>query len=198
VTDLLQDALPAVVPYVPAAAYLGCVWLILYGFARVPAWVHATALAAGVAFRLLVAESDAMRVLWPLGVVVVVFVTLVAVAARTVSGVSLFSICVGLALTPIEGWPGLVLGLGVAAGVAATRTWRSMGKERVWFLASDTLSGLGISLAGGFKAPEPQHIPTRDMLMSQDETSAQKSMYLPPYLLAGVVAAAVMAVVQAG
>lgn len=198
IAHLTDTASAVALTYLPAAAYLACVWLILVRFARVPAWVHGVALVAGIGFRLAFDAMPLAQVLWPLGVVAAVFVVLVAVAARTVSGVSLFSICVALALTPLQGWPGVVVGLALAAVVAGVRTWRSMGKERVWFLTSDTLSGLGISTVGGFKPPEPHLIPTRDMLMIQDDSSAQKVMYLPPYLLVGVVAAAVMAVVQAG
>lgn len=193
-TDSLDVALTALGPYLPVLGYLWCVWLILYGFERVPAWVHPFALVAGLGFRLAVTDATLGEVLWPLGVALGVFVVLVGVAARTVSGVSLFAISVGLALTPFNGWPGLVLGLCLAAVVAAVRTWRAMGKERVWFLASDTLSGLGISTAGGFKPPQPEHIPTREMLMPQGEGhEGQKRMYLPPYLLAGAVVAAAMA-----
>lgn len=197
-TDFLDVALAAIGPYLPVLAYLWCVWLSLYGFGRVPAWTHAVALFAGLAFRVLVTGATAGEVLWPLGIAAGVFVALVAVAARTVSGVSLFAICVGLAITPLNGWPGLVLGLGAAAVVAAVRTWRAMGKERVWWLTHDTLSGLGISTAGGFKPPQPEHIPTRDMLMPADgdEAAGGKQMYLPPYLLLGAVAAAATAVYQ--
>lgn len=186
----------AVVPFVPAALYLWMVWMVLCGFARVPAWLHPFFLVFGLGFRLTLTEASAGQVLVPLAVAVFVFVVLVAVAARTVSGVSLFTICVGLALTPVGGWPGLVLGLGVAAVVAAVRTWRTMGKERVWFLVNDTLSGLGISLAGGFKPPQPEHIPTRAMLMG-DDGDGQKQMHLPPYLLVGVLVAAATALLQA-
>ena len=104
----------AVVPFVPAALYLWMVWMVLCGFARVPAWLHPFFLVFGLGFRLTLTEASAGQVLVPLAVAVFVFVVLVAVAARTVSGVSLFTICVGLALTPVGGWPGLVLGLGVA------------------------------------------------------------------------------------
>lgn len=199
-TSLLSGlhGLAAGLPYMAAVAYLSCVWLILSALKRVPSWVHALALVGGLAFRLAVAGSSFAHVLWPLVVVAVIFLTLVAVAARTVSGVSLFSVCVAMALTPIDGWPGLVLGLVLAAVVAGTRTWRSMGRERVWFLASDTLSGLGITMAGGFKPPQPEHIPTRDMLMDGGDRPTQKVMYLPPYLFVGVIAATLMAVVQAG
>lgn len=198
VTDPLPAFLAAVGSYLPAVAYLACVWLLLYGFERVPSWVHLLALAAGLAFRVSVTDAGVSDLLWPFGVAAGVFVALVAVAARTVSGVSLFAISVGLALTPFGGWPGLVLGLGVAAVVAAIRTWRTMGKERVWWLAHDTLSGLGISTAGGLKPPQPEHIPTRDMLMADDGAESPKRMYLPPYLLLGVLVAAATAGWQAG
>lgn len=192
VTDY-QAALDAATPYFPVVGYLLVVTALLYGLRRVPVWVHPAALIVGLPLRAL--STPVLETVLTFSAAAVVFVGLVMVAARTVSGVSLFAITVGLALTPFAGWPGLLCGLLAAAVAAGVRTWRSMGKARLWWLTHDTLSGLGISTTG-FKVPQPEHIPTRDLLMTDEHGNAHKRMHLPPYLLCGVLVAAAVAVIS--
>lgn len=180
-------------PYLPSLGYLVVVTVLVCVTGRVPAWVHLCAVAMGLPVRVLV--SGLGEPLLTCSAALVVFAAMVLVASRTVSGVSLFVIVTGLALTPLQAWPGLVCGLLAAAVVAVVRTVRAAGAQRVWWLTQDTLLGVGISTTGGFKRPQPEHIPSREVLMGDGAPGAGR-MYLPPYLLAGVVAATVLAVLS--
>lgn len=189
----LADALAAAMPYLPAFGYLLVISALLWSFNRVPVWLHPLVLVAGVVVRMLGEGWLAPLVTVAGGSVV--FVGLVLVAARTISGATLFTIVVALALTPIAGWPGLVCGLAVAALVALVRTWRGLGKARVAWLTHDTLSGMGFSPSRGIKIPEPSIIPQRESLAdAMAPESAHLRMYLAPYLLTGVAVAILFAI----
>lgn len=173
--------------FLPVTGYLLMVTALLYGIQRVPHWVHGFFLVVGLAARVL--QSGWLEPAASAGIAALVFVVLVFLAARTVSGVTLFSIVVTLALTPLDGWPGLFAGMLVAAVVALWRTWRNLGKNRVAYLTMDTLNAIGISPAGVIKMPELGLIPERDSLTdvnTHSEEADRLRMYLPPYLLLGV------------
>lgn len=179
--------------YVPAAGYLSMVSVLLWSTQRVPHWVHGFFLVVGLTARVI--ASGWVEPAISTGIAGIVFVVLVFLAARTVSGVTLFSIVVTLALTPMEGWPGLLAGMMVAAVVSVWRTWRNLGKNRVAYLTMDTLNAIGISPAGVIKMPELGLIPDRESLTdvnTRSEETDRLRMYLPPYLLLGVGVAAVM------
>jgi hypothetical protein len=176
--------------FAPAAAYLLLVTGLLATVRRCPDRVHLAALLVGVAARVL---TDGWATpLLAVGAALLLFVLGVFVTSRLVTGVSLFSLCTALALLPLpEGAFGLGVGLALAAGVSVWRTVRALGRARVNLVAFQTMDAFGVA-SGGIGKPDLGRLPTREdaALAASAATRPQKAMYLPPYLLTGVVAAA--------
>lgn len=183
--------------YAPAVGYLTLVCCLLYVLiGRCPTWVHPAGLVSGTTARVLI-EGSWHATAISVGAAALVFVVLVYVAANLVTGTSLFAISVTAALLPLVDWLGLFLGLGLAAVIAAWRTWHTLGNQRVSWLVMDTMDAMGVS-GGRITTPGVDRIPTRDQLTDVHESSTQARkvrMYVPPYLLAGVVVAAALNVV---
>ena len=174
-------------PYLPVFAYLTFVSALLFVNNYVPTWTHLPFVVVGVAFRGIV--YGWVGPLTSLGIAFVLFVVLVFLASRTASGVTLFSIVSALALCPTEGWLSIVMGLIIVACVSLFKTWKHLGGGRVWWLTSDTLSAMGLSSSGIIKKPEPHLIPGRTALTDVNDGSEESNklkVYLPPYLLLGV------------
>lgn len=174
--------------YAPAGGYLALVSALLMISGTCPAWLHPAAAALGVAAQVLIQDELAAPLI-SLGAASVVFVVLVAVASRTLSGTSLFSLVVAGAVLPFSEWPALLIGLAVAAVVAGWRTWRTLGSSRVAWLTMDTMTAMGMDTSGRLVKPDAEMIPGRDQLTdvhAEDETSTRLRMYIPPYLLLGV------------
>jgi hypothetical protein len=173
--------------YAAPCAYLTVVVGFLYAQGRVPWVIHLTGLATGLALGL--SGPTPLAYLVPVIAAAVVFVVLVLLVGNTVSGVTVFTLSVTLATTPLDGWPGLLIGLVLAAVVATRRTVRNLGKGHVAWLAMDTMNAVGITPAGGFRKPDLGLIPNRDALVDANSNSEQATamrMYLPPYLLFGL------------
>ena len=157
-----------------------------------------------------------------LGLAGFMFVFLVYFAGRSVSGATLFSLVTTLALTPTSAWPALGAALLAVAVVAVRRTLTGHGKDRVAWIVMDTAGGLGLRPGRGIGLPSADLVPTKETLTGAlvDEDAGQgstqtvetqvdaeadkdvpaqqprssKPIYLPPYLMAGVVIALVFAV----
>lgn len=188
-----QAAAVEALTYLPVGGYLAIACVLLWATGRIPAWVHPVVLLFGIGVR--VAQSGMEEPAYTVGIALFVFVVLVFVASRTISGATLFTLVGAFALVPFQGLPGILIGLLVAAGVAVWRTLRGIGKERVTWLAMDTMAAMGVSPAGIGK-PQPSLIPERDDLTDVRGGSPEADrmrMYLPPYLLLGVGLAATYA-----
>lgn len=181
-----RDALLA---FAPALAYLGVVCVLLLSVRRCPAWVHLAVLPIGIAARVLVdGWADPLTAA---GLAGIVFVLGVFLTSRLLTGVSLFTLCTTLTLLPtLHGWIGLGIGLAVAAVVSVWRTVRSLGVARVHLLTYETMAAAGIA-PGEVGRPDLDRLPTRaDAEAALVGTPAARPMWLPPYLLLGVAAAA--------
>lgn len=193
--SLLVEALAV---YVPALAYLTLVVVLLWGTGQVPAWAHPFLLVTGTIARVL--NEGWQAPLTSVAVAFGIFVVLVPLAGATVSGVTLFSLVVTLALVPVAGWPGVLFGLMTVAVVSVARTWRHLGKQRVTWLTLDTMSAMGVSSSGKIKRPEAALIPQRSTLTDIHEGSSEATrvkIYLPPYLLLGVASSVLLSWVTA-
>lgn len=185
----------AALPYTVALLYLTGVSLLLWRTGRVPFGVHPIVAVAGLAVPLVQQQWLVAAVAAATAAAALVF--LVLLAGRTLSGVTLFTLVTSLAVCPPTGWPGLLLGVAAAACVAGYRTWRTLGGSGLSWLALDTAGAMGVG-PGGLRRPDPSQVPEREVLagvVAAAGTGAPaRPMYLPPYLLAGVVLAAVVAV----
>jgi hypothetical protein len=176
----------------PASLYLALVTLLLATTGRCPAHVHTAALAVGI-------PTVALLVSWPSALLAaaaaaVVFLPAVLVAGRMLTGTGLFSLTVTLALLPLTAWPFAAAGLLLAAAVGAWRTARLVGAHRVTMLTGETMAAVGLR-DGTLAKPDLGRLPTRAdaeqmAVMRGVQDDRRTRMYLPPYLLAALLAAA--------
>ena len=203
--DALQSALPA---FAPVLVYLLAVCACLGAMSRVPEKTHLLALLVGIPAQVVVTGwGSALTTALGAGVV---FVLLVGMAGRTVSGVTIFTLSTAMAIAPPAGWVGLVAALVVAAVVALRLTLTSAGAGRVAWLMMDTAESLGAAPGGKIRRPSAQRVPTRESITAADRHRAddpapetgdaaatvpptRKTMYVPPYLLAGATGALLLA-----
>lgn len=219
-TSSVNDLLATLPAYTPALAYLLLVCGFLTASGTCPTWVHPVALVVGVPARGL--STGWVETGVALGSAGFMFVFLVYFAGRSVSGATLFSLVTTLALTPTSAWPALAAALLVVAVVAVRRTLTGHGRDRVAWIVMDTAGGLGLRPGRGIGLPSADLVPTKESFTgapgNQDagqvstqtvetqvdaeadndvpdqQPRSSKPIYLPPYLMAGVVTALVCAV----
>jgi len=177
----------------PAGGYLSVVTVLLLIRGRVPFWLHVVAAVAGVTFRF-VHDDWAWGVLaGPLAALAVLVIGLIA-AAGLVTGVTLLTLTVTLAVVPIDRWYVAGLGLALAALISTAHILIRSGKDRVLLLALQTMWALGLSPAG-LRKPDLDSIPSREQTTSSPDADTllvaavdarRTRTYLAPYLLAGV------------
>lgn len=173
----------------PAAGYLAVVCGLLLGLRRCPVWVHPLAVLGLAPIR--IATSGLGGALLPILAAAALLIPAVVVGRRMLSGVGLFSTVVTVGLLPLSAWWMAGVGIGLAGVTAAVRTFRGGGTARVGMLAADAFAAAGMSPAG-WAPPDLHRLPARADLPPVRATGEPHRLHLPPYLLAGLVAAAVV------
>lgn len=165
------------VNYLPAIVYLA----VVSGFVlRKRVWhpVHLIGLAVGLPARFIL--EGPVSLIAP-AVAVTAFFVLVWALSKTISATGILALTVSLALLPINGWPGLGLGLLVALIVSISRT--SLHRTRQ--VGAGALMSMGVT-------PHGIGVPNLGYLPQKSTESNGKKTLLPPYFLVGVAAGAVV------
>lgn len=174
--DFLVDPITWV-NYVPAAGYLAVVTLL--AVLRRP-WhpVHLAGLIIGVGFQTIM--HGPLALLSVVGCLPILMVFIWALS-KTISATGIFSVCVTLAILPLNGWHAVGLGLLLALMVSLART--SLARTR--FIGTNAMISMGVTPAGIM-------LPSLDYMPQRSAEGNGKTTRLPPYLLAGVVGAAAL------
>lgn len=175
--------------YLPAIGYLAAVCLWLAVRRRCPLWFHPAAAAIGLTVRLW--QGPTHSVLLAFGVAAGIFVVTAPVLAKRLTPVGFLCIIVALALLPLGGWWAPAVGFGLAAVFSAAQVMRDGGAGRLALMADETFAAVGVSPAGLTK-PDLRALPTRGEMRK----AAHPRTYLPPFVLAGVLLAALLVAVS--
>lgn len=173
------------VTYLPALGYLAVVSLILWGWRRCPTWVHPVALVGLLPVAVL--GSGIYPTLTAAGISLAVFVVLLYTMGDRITGTSILTLTVTLALSPIQNWIGVAAGLLLVTLVACVNIRRVLGRDHIGLLAVRTFTAIGVNPAGTLVAPDLEGIPYGTVDVHDGTTTASKMrIYLAPYLFAGV------------
>ena len=195
--------------------YLALVTSLAVAARRVPVYLHPVAAGAGI-IMVIISTGWMMAGLSALAAMLA-FVFLVYFAGRAASGTTVFTFCAALAGTPPADWLWLLGAVAVACGVAVVHTWRHGGTTRLYWIGSETLTGMGIGMNGRMvRLPNETLIPSKETFTAtplvpsndtvhdnaaSDGTTGdtvpgreQSQMIVAGYLLAGLLLATVFAV----
>lgn len=185
-TTVLALALPA--------AYLSTVCLLRLAVGRCPVWVHGVAVALAAPAHAVISGWVQAAVM--VGIGVAVLLVGAVVAEKVISGVGIFAIAVSVMVGPPHVALGLAGGLLLATVVGTVRTVQVAGAARVKDRATATLLAMGLTPAGP-GAPNPDYLPQASDVSQIVTTAAQAKkmrLFLPGYLLAGVLAQGALSV----
>lgn len=177
--------------------YLSVLTLLLVATGRVPAQVHLAAVAAGAGT---VIAAHGFAAWWgPALAASGLFIMGVFAGTKFWTSTSLCAVTVTQSVLPFSLWTGTAYGLVLVSVVAFVKVLRVLGPDQTSFVVLHTVRATGVTPGVGLSRPRRENLPDRtDTLVDIHDHGSEQArrlrIYLPPYLLVGLLLAVGLAV----